>query len=105
MNTGPDSGGNAFCINCHAAWQMTDTGPPDNPWDGGVRSHPVGVTIPAGAQDPYHSPPLDGDGSAADANPTNDLQLYGAGSDTVECLTCHGIHFVDSNTNTVDGPP
>jgi hypothetical protein len=64
----------------------------------------VGVTIPGGAQDPYHSPPLDGD-PAGDSNATNDLVLYGVGNDTVECLTCHGIHFVDSNTGTVDGMP
>jgi hypothetical protein len=98
VNTGPDSGGNAFCINCHAAWQMTDT----SSWNGGaVKSHPVGVTIPT--QD-YHSPPLDGN-PAGDSNTSNDLVLYGTGSDTVECLTCHGIHFVDSNTQTPDGAP
>ena len=96
VNTGPDSGGNVFCINCHAAWQMTDAGT----WDGNVKSHPIGVTIPA---EGFHSPPLDGD-PAGDSNATNDLQLYGAGSGTVECLTCHGIHFVDSNTTTEDRP-
>ena len=104
VNTAPDSGGNTFCINCHAAWQMADTGPPLNPWDGTVRSHPVGVTIPNGADDPYHSPPLDGN-PGGPANPSSDLELYGASSDTVECLTCHGIHFVDSNTLTPDGAP
>jgi hypothetical protein len=103
LNTGADSGGNTFCINCHAAWNMTSA----STWNGGsVKSHPIGVTIPGTAEDPFHSPPLDADGlaqgSSTDANETNDLQLF---SNEVECLTCHGIHFVDSNTNTVDGPP
>lgn len=94
VNTGPDSGGNAFCANCHADWVMTAA----DTWDGGVKSHPVGVTIPI---EGFHSPPLDGD-PAGDSNATNDLQLFG---NQVECLTCHGIHFVDSNTGSVDGAP
>ena len=98
---GTDSGGNIFCMNCHdpTAWQMIDAGT----WNGGsVKSHPIGVTLPV---DNFHAAPLESDGSAGDdGNPTNDLTLFGASNDQVQCLTCHGIHFVDSNTNTVDGP-
>jgi hypothetical protein len=95
LYTGGDSGGNVFCANCHQTWQMTSAGT----WDGAVKSHPVGIDLTG---DNLHAAPLDGDGSGSDSNPTNDLQLFAS---EVECLTCHGVHFVDSNTNTVDGPP
>jgi hypothetical protein len=104
VNTGPDSGGNAFCINCHADWQMTDTGPPDNPWDGSVRSHPVGVTIPNGAQDPFHSPPLDGD-PAGDSNPTNDPISWTATPAPRTDRHEEGGKGVRSEHGQEDGPP
>jgi len=44
--------------------------------------------------------PLDGDGGVDDGNDSNDLVLDGV---LVQCLSCHGVHFVDSNTLTVDG--
>ena len=50
--------------------------------------------------------PLDGDGTEQgvgdDGNPSNDLALDSGGR--VQCLSCHGVHYADSNTLTVDGP-
>ena len=39
---------------------------------------------------------------ANNANPTNDLRLDSGGR--VQCLSCHGVHYADSNTQTVDEP-
>jgi hypothetical protein len=87
-------GGSNLCLECHGAWNVSDAGT----WTGNALSHPIGVPIPAGD---FHSPPLDGDGTGDDSIASNDLQLF---SSNVQCLTCHGIHFVDSNTQTEDGP-
>jgi len=37
-----------------------------------------------------------------DGNPSNDLAFDGSGN--VQCLSCHGVHYADSNTLTVDAP-
>ncbi len=93
------AGGSNLCIECHSAWNIADAGT----WTGNAMSHPVGVPIPAGD---FQSPPLDGNGvtqggPGVDANASNDLLLW---SGNVECLTCHGVHHVDSNTQTEDVP-
>ncbi len=95
------TGGSEICAQCHDSWVMTTTD--THTFDGGVKSHPTGIAY-SGTD--LHTNPLDGNGQEqgpgdVDGNPTNDLQLF-AGK--VECLTCHGIHFVDSNTQTVDIP-
>ena len=76
-------------------------------WDGNFKSHPVGVTLNANGEDYDRTIPRDGNGADqdsldADANPTNDLTFDS--ENRVQCLTCHGVHYVDSNTITVDGP-
>lgn len=98
-------GGSSFCLDCHRSWDMDHTAV--ETWDGNPKSHPVGVGLNANLKGYDRTVPLDGNGSdqggaGADANPTNDLQLFGTGD--VQCLTCHGVHFVDSNTETVDSP-
>ena len=76
-------------------------------YDGNFKSHPVGVALDANGMGYDRSVPLDGNGApqgaaGEDSNPTNDLLLDSGGF--VQCLTCHGVHYVDSNTLTVDGP-
>jgi len=102
-----DSGGagSALCRDCHRSWEMDHTAV--ETWDGTPRSHPVGVALNANGKGYDRAVPLDGNGAVqgtagVDANPTNDLVLDASGH--VQCLTCHGVHFVDSNTLTVDLP-
>lgn len=100
-------GGSNLCAQCHGQWVMDHTAVES--WNNGaVKSHPVGVALNANAKGYDRAVPLDGNGNdqggaGADANPTNDLQLFDA-ANAVQCLTCHGVHFVDSNTETVDSP-
>jgi predicted CXXCH cytochrome family protein len=97
--------GDKFCRDCHRSWMM-EHGEVEI-WDGGFKSHPVGQVLGANAQGYDRTVPLDGNGAnqgsgGSDANPTNDLALDAFGN--LQCLTCHGVHYVDSNTLTVDGP-
>jgi predicted CXXCH cytochrome family protein len=97
--------GDRFCRDCHRSWMMEHSEVEN--WDGGFKSHPVGQVLGANAQGYDRTVPLDGNGAdqgsgGADSNPTNDLALDAAGN--LQCLTCHGVHYVDSNTLTVDGP-
>lgn len=98
-------GGSALCRDCHRAWDMDHTAV--ETWDGNPKSHPVGVALGANGRGFDRAVPLDGNGAeqgsgGVDANPTNDLRFDSLGH--VQCLTCHGVHFTDSNTLTVDGP-
>lgn len=92
-----DNSANALCLDCHRSRNMTSV----RTHTGSDLSHPVGVSIPVATE--YHSPPLDVDGNPqpSDGNTTNDLVLN---SGTVVCTTCHGVHYADSNSGTVDGP-
>jgi hypothetical protein len=101
-------GGSAICAQCHQAWIMDHNAV--ELWNGGAyKSHPVGVALNANGEGYDRSVPLDGNGAdqgggGVDANATNDLLLFDSPNDLVECMTCHGVHYVDSNTLTVDGP-
>jgi cytochrome c553 len=102
------AGGSALCAQCHQAWVMDHNAV--ELWNGGsVKSHPVGIGLNANGEGYDRAAPLDGNGAdqggaGEDVNSTNDLQLFDSPSDLVECMTCHGVHHVDSNTLTVDGP-
>ena len=93
-----DNSADALCLDCHAPRNMTSV----RTWTGDSLSHPVGVTLTASAT--FHNPPYDVNGSAqpSDGNTTNDFKLLAG--DVVSCTTCHGIHYTDSNSGTVDGP-
>jgi predicted CXXCH cytochrome family protein len=104
-----------FCRDCHRSWVMTHDsdligGGGVQAWDGNFKSHPVGVGLNANARDYDRTQPLDGNGLAqsagaspdVDGNATNDLKFDGSGN--VQCLSCHGVHYADSNTLTVDEP-
>lgn len=98
LDSGDNSSGNRFCRDCHRAWTMDHL--EVNVGDGSTKSHPVGVGLGASYDFPV---PLDGNGAVqgsagADGNPGNDLRLDAFGY--VQCLSCHGVHHADSNTQT-----
>lgn len=104
LDSGDNSSGSKFCRDCHRDWTMDHNA--THTWTGTVRSHPVGVALNANGQAYDRVTPLDGNGAVqggagADANATNNLRLDGG---RVQCLTCHGVHYTDSNTQSVDGP-
>jgi len=100
LDSGTVATGDKFCRVCHASWSMDHNGV--RTYDGTPKSHPVGIALGANGAGYDYGTPLDGNGGAAgsDGNPTNDLLLGADG--TVQCLTCHGVHHADSNTETVD---
>jgi hypothetical protein len=109
VDAGDISTGDAFCRDCHRNWVMTHDGDlvgggGVRGWDGNYKSHPVGVGLDANSKGYDRAAPLDGHGVAQDTgddgNPTNDLELDQFGN--VQCLSCHGVHYTDSNTQTVD---
>ena len=85
-----DNSADQLCLDCHRSRDISDA---STLQAGKQMSHPVGVTIPADSA--HNSPPLDPYGIAGSV-----LKLVGAGSDTVSCSTCHGVHFADSNPYT-----
>jgi predicted CXXCH cytochrome family protein len=94
LDSGTNAAGIKFCRDCHNSWAMDHNAA--GTYDGAVKSHPVGIGLNANARDYDRAVPLDGDGSANDGNASNNLKLDGAGN--IQCLTCHGAHFADSNT-------
>jgi hypothetical protein len=108
IDAGDNATGDDFCRDCHRSWVMTHTDV--QTWDDTYKSHPVGVALNANSQGYDRADPLDGDGVAqnsagpadVDGNPSNDLRLDQFGN--VQCLSCHGVHYADSNTQTPDGP-
>jgi hypothetical protein len=111
VDSGAIDTGDMFCRDCHEAWVMTHDsdlvgGDGVRNYDGNFKSHPVGVGLNANGLNQDRTAPLDGHGvpqdTGDDGNPTNDLRLDQFGN--VQCLTCHGAHYADSNTETVDGP-
>lgn len=98
--------GSVMCRDCHRSWEMTHTDV--RTYDGTNKSHPVGVGLNANGRGYDRAAPLDGNGAPLiggadqDGNPTNDFTLDG--NNNVQCLTCHGVHYTDDNTLTVDQP-
>lgn len=105
MDSGDNTTGAKFCRDCHGAWTMDHTNLEDG--DGTkVMGHPVGIVLNANTRGYDRAAPLDGNGQAQagdkDGNPSNDLKLDSG--NRIQCYTCHGLHYADSNTTTVDGP-
>jgi len=104
LDTGDNAALEKFCRDCHRPWVMTHSGV--ETWDGSAKSHPVGVTLDANGRGYDRAVPLDGDGAeqggVGDGNASNDFRLDAGGR--VQCLSCHGVHYADSNTLSVDAP-
>jgi len=115
LDSGDINSVDKFCRDCHRDWVMTHdsdlvAGGGVETWDGNFKSHPVGVGLDANGQAYDRAQPLDGNGLAqlagaapdVDGNPSNDLAFDSVGN--VQCLSCHGVHYADSNTLTEDRP-
>lgn len=95
-----------MCKDCHSVRDMNSV----RAYTGNRLSHPVGVPIPVAAE--FHSAPLEPNGNpqtnsprydgngTGDTNATNNLILDASGN--VQCLTCHSVHYADSDSSTVD---
>ncbi|MEW6110057.1 MAG: cytochrome c3 family protein [Nitrospirota bacterium] len=112
---------NQMCEDCHyyrvqdhTRVEGGDAGYPANGTN--VFSHPVGQTLNANSRGYDRAAPLDVNGSAQSGtrfatgaetptdNTTNNLVVEST-TNKVRCLTCHRVHYSDSNSFTVDGAP
>lgn len=102
LDSGDNATGTKFCRDCHADWAQDHNDVRNG--DGSWKSHPVGVALSVNAAGYDRTAPLDANGLAQagdrDGNPSNDLSLDAGGR--VQCLSCHGVHFVDGNSQTSD---
>ena len=106
---------NQLCEDCHYYRVQTHT-TVEGPGDGiKVFSHPVGQALNANAKGYDRAAPLDVNGvaqsgarfavsGAGDTNDTNNLVVEST-TNKVRCLSCHNVHYTDSNGFTLDGPP
>ncbi|HHQ49445.1 MAG TPA: IPTL-CTERM sorting domain-containing protein, partial [Acidobacteria bacterium] len=105
LDQGDNTTGDRFCRDCHSLWTMDSNAVEVFDWN--WKSHPVGVALNANGRGYDRTAPLDGNGAVqgsggGDSNTSDDLRLDAGG--LVQCLTCHGVHYTDSNTLTEDGP-
>lgn len=111
---------NQMCEDCHfyrTAAQLTNV----KIYDGTKKSHPVVMNISTdvsngllfvgtapfepnckGAACAQTGSPRYNLNGGADTNSTNNIVLDSAGK--IRCLSCHGVHWTDSNSSTVDKP-
>jgi len=105
LDQGDNTSGDKFCRDCHSLWTMDYNEVEVFDWK--WKSHPVGVALNANGRGYDRSVPLDGNGAVqggggGDGVSSDNLRLDAGGR--VQCLTCHGVHYADSNTFTEDGP-
>ncbi len=101
LDSGPNTGGVNFCRGCHAnradTAQNVEGANPSKPANGTNKfSHPVGAAL---SKSYDRATPLDATGVAqniGDGNSANNLRL--AADNTVQCYTCHNVHYGYSNS-------
>ncbi|OGW30480.1 MAG: hypothetical protein A2X59_09975 [Nitrospirae bacterium GWC2_42_7] len=106
---------NQLCEDCHYYRVQSHT-TVEGPGDGiKVFSHPVGQALNANAKGYDRAAPLDANGSAQSGarfangaetpsdNTTNNLVVESTTS-KIRCLSCHRVHYTDSNGFAVHGP-
>jgi predicted CXXCH cytochrome family protein len=88
-------------------------------WDGNKKSHPIMKNTSTDTSSPlqFNAVPLEPAGASwtpqntgpryhvnggTDTNTTNNIVFDANGQ--MRCLSCHGVHYTDSNTSTVDTP-
>ena len=107
---------NQMCEDCHFYRVQTHT-TVEGPGDGTkVFSHPVGQKLSANSKGYDRAAPLDVNGApqsgarfatdgTGETNPTNNLVFDGSSPDNmVRCLTCHRVHYTDSNSLSIHQP-
>lgn len=103
-----------MCDDCH--YYRTSTSGQTNvrTWTGKKLSHPVNITLTSGTS--YNTAPLEpasanwvaqtgaryAQDGGTDNNLTNNM-VFDANS-KIRCLTCHNVHYADSDASTTDGP-
>jgi len=104
---------NQMCEDCHF-YRVQTHAVVEGPGNGtAVFSHPVSQGLNANAKNYDNAAPLDANGvaqsgarfatgDAGDGNDTNNL-VFDSGN-RVRCLTCHRMHYADSNSMSVDAP-
>jgi hypothetical protein len=112
---------NQMCEDCHnyrvQAHTRVEGGDGTYPANGtNVFSHPVAEKLNANAKGYDRTAPLDVNGAAqsgarfatngaGESNATNNLVLDASSPDNmVRCLSCHRLHYTDSNSLTVHQP-
>lgn len=107
---------NQLCEDCHyyrvSTYLRAEGDDPAYPPNGtNVFSHPVGQGLNENSKNYDRTSPLDANGipqdgprytGDKDGNPSNNLVLDSVGK--IRCLTCHRIHYTDSNSLTEDIP-
>lgn len=109
LDQGDNAAADKFCRDCHSAWVVDHdvvSGQSALP-PGKAMSHPVGILLNANGAGYDRTAPLDGNGATqglpgADTIASNNLDLDSG--NRIQCLTCHGVHYADSNTLSEDGP-
>jgi hypothetical protein len=114
---------NEMCVDCH--YYRTPASVPAGgasqtdvkTWDGNRKSHPVGKKLsdvsdaaqfnaaflePQSASWAAQSGTRGEQNGGTDTNLTNNITVGMDGK--ITCLSCHGIHYTDSNSSTVDTP-
>lgn len=122
MNNTEDITANDMCIDCHYYRNTNTSSDSSSPryqaWTGNKRSHPVGLNLTTEVNDPTQfvgaapfepssaswaaqtgSPRYAGNGGT-DNNMTNNIVLDS--NSRVRCMSCHGIHYTDSDSSTED---
>lgn len=111
---------NQMCEECHAYRKAATSGTDVTTYDGTKKSHPVVKNLTSDVANPngfigaaplepiwinsqqtgsrYHLDP----GGGSDIN-RNNLVVDSSGK--VRCLSCHGVHYTDSDSVTIDGSP
>lgn len=115
---------NQLCEDCHYYRSPSQAGSDVRTWDGNKKSHPIakiftnanGETRDVTKPQQYNTSPLEPQAASwsaqtgaryhlnggTDTNPTNNIVVGTDGR--IRCLSCHGIHYTDSDSTTVDQP-
>jgi predicted CXXCH cytochrome family protein len=109
-----------LCEDCHYYRTLQAGQTNVRVFDGKKKSHPIGIVFPTGiSNDPtrFNTEPREPAGAnwapqtgapryhlngGTDTNATNNVVFDS--TQKIRCLTCHGMHYVDSDENTVDQP-
>ncbi len=107
---------NQMCEDCHYYRTTATSGTDVRAYDGKKKSHPVVKDLTADVDatqfigaaplEPNYNPqttaPRYHQNGTGDTNTTNNTVLDS--SSKVRCMSCHGIHYTDSDSSTTDSP-